>query len=195
MKRFKKPTLIIVALLVVISVLRETGVINLNYYSSEFKTNTHANWSNNSTTVGVPLEGFHTKFTDVKHADTPIVVVYKKDTLFFKKGSGELMEINIEDIETGVLWTPLYKSAPVNTTVHVSHSSSAIKVKGQHIMANGKAEPAIYNCQTNISGSITCTGNFTCKGICSRRTALEIIKKEVGNKIAAQAERYLRSLD
>jgi hypothetical protein len=191
MKRSHKSSILIIALLITITVLRETGVITLDYYNLTSDINTQANWSHNITGVGIPLSGLNYTPREEKYSEIPIVVMHQKDTLYYKKGKGEPAKINIETFGADFLWIPLYKPAHPDISVSFYYDASIVKIEGVPTYP----EPYIKHYKGNISGQLTLKGDIAIKGICSHRKAREIIGRLVAEQFDDKVEKYFSNLD
>ena len=88
----------------------------------------------------------------------------------------------IENISFGTLWTPLYKSSQFTSTAHFEGGGDIIEYNNKQRLS------ALYE----INGTVTVNGSITITGICSYRTARQIVIDEViklvYNEVKAKAK-------
>jgi hypothetical protein len=188
MKRFKKSTIIIVTLLVVISVLRETGVITLNYYRFTTDTNTQSHWSANTTSFDLPMpKGYITGQERVSVA--PIKVLSDGERIYYKPGEGLPVKIDLKGFNTWFTWIPFYKASSLHITANVNYG---VGVRKGVIVNNA---PGLRSIDGSIRGQISLTGDVSIIGFCSHRKASEIIGRKVAEEFAERTENYFSGLD
>lgn len=167
-------------------ILRETGIFDFSLYKSDIKSNSTANWSDNSITGTSSIDFDEFSYNercnfggDLKNF--PIYVSYgsKKigDTTQCKS-----IEVKIDKISHGLLWTPLYKST--NFTVTASCNDYAELITNKEGKASGTTHR--FNCTMTIKGHITITG------ISSYRKAKNLLVDYVMNAVLRIAREHIR---
>lgn len=171
---------IIGVFIVILTVARETGYITADYYRSNasFSSNSVTNSSSNTSTRGENMG------REIKKPQTRVIVIYMGKeygdanpsiTVLTSNISNPPLRIDISDISFGVfLWTPLYKYTSIDYTKSLSHNTS--------IYGNG------INSSFSTIGHINVNGTFSIKGICSHKTAKEIVLQKVMSDIYKQAK-------
>jgi hypothetical protein len=172
-------------LLAAITLARESGFYDVNYFRAKTRHHFSTSWKGGSTTVTVDKSTFHTDFTSQKYADLPVVVLYKGDTLSSAAGEGPAFVLTIEDITTEPLWTPLFTRASYSATASSFLNSELIKVNGAKLSS----------IHSNIKGRHIAEGETTIFGFSSYRNSLELIKQVIATDAIKAAKEYLSSLD
>jgi hypothetical protein len=186
-RKARRRILFLLALLVVVTILRETGVININYYSSSINLTNTSSWTNNHMKPSgsgfcTPAEG------DCIPANKDEVAVYihAGSGGFFKEFESpcEQLSIDLSNTNRGFFWTPLYKN--------VHFSASAVCSDGVTIRdtVNGKPVCNIHQ----FSGIITITGRITVTGFCSYREVKRLITNELVKTVKDVGRQQLRDL-
>jgi len=167
-------------LLVLVVVLRELGYINLHYYRSRIGKNGSSNWSTNSTRFNTGSRVSGNSSGNGPIVEIPVRVVYRGDILYEDPSSGVTAVVNISSLNNGFLWVPLYKTA--------SFSAYA------NVMLEGAYDGLYWNGKwvdhLSLSGSLSLTGNIAISGVCSRHTAVGLVRQAMVKDFVAQTKQY-----
>lgn len=186
MSRRKKIVLSLIAVFLILTLLRESGILDIRYYRSTLLSTTHSHWSNNTVTATIDSSIMGTKFKNSLYGELPIVVLSGSDTIYKDENIGfSPVVVTLIKFNPGFLWMPLYKSAGFSAVGAVDFHADLIKT------TPGK----INTLKSAISGRLTISGHITIKGICSHRHAVELIKSKVAESFAAEAKSYFSRLD
>lgn len=182
----KKIIIILISTALIVTILRETGVINNDYYKMTSETSLSSSWTNNNVTVTIDSSTMGTKFVNSQFHELPIVVLNGGDTLFQDAGlKNNSITITLDTLESGFLWTPIYKS-------------SKFTVTGTSLFRNDltKIPPAkISLIKTNLTGRLRINGSITIVGICSHRQAITLLKEVAVKNFVSETKRYFSGLD
>ena len=171
----KKYIWVALLLLIAITILRETGIIGVNWYNSTINTSLTSNNNNNTTVLTLDTALIRNRDTYDCHkniANTPIVIFYEG------KQYGEIdticpnITITINPLNFAQLWVPLYKSGTISTSFSYTGMQQSLNISGEKATLK----------QYSLSGSIALSCNFTFTGICSYRTAKAVILQNIMEK-------------
>ena len=172
----------LVGCFVILSVLRETGIISLGFYKSEFNSTSHAMWNGGSTKVTF---GDTKPQPKIKNTDISIVVLMGKDTLYKEINKLSSIVITINSLQTGSLWIPLYKSV----------NFSAVGTAELDNVSMKRANSSQSVSKLNLSGRLTITGVVSITGMCSYRDAKKLIENIVVENFKAKSKDYFLSVE
>lgn len=176
MPRKRKIILILVTLFLVITILRETGNLNLRLYNSNLTSSTTSHLSDYTGIAKVSKETLKVWpcITDKGLKGIPLLI-YCLGYKYGEQGTEDCrpVAVFIDHIDHGPLWIPLYKSVRFNCIVPVTHALAAYRKDGDSIQ--------LYSYQ--LSGIITLDGELTVTGICSRREAERLIADNVMTRV------------
>jgi hypothetical protein len=181
----KKTLIGALLLMFLLSVLRETGILTLNFYSSDIKSQLGFNWSNNTLTSTMENAVTGSGYVHQNYSDVSVIVEHKGKTLYMESNHIPVVHVAIDRFSTGFLWTPLFKKSRFKITGSVYCSDGITKVNGT----------AFSVLQTNISGSFTMTGRISVNGISSHREAIALIRQHAVQQLVMQARQYFSTLD
>ena len=181
----RKSLIILFIVAVLVTFVREAGLCDFNYYRATTNHKLHTNWEGNSVTATLDKSMFHTTFPNRSFAGSPVVVLSNLDTLLYSPGAGPAMVMVVEDIESGALWTPLYKRASYRANVRSTFDGELIKVNDKHLK----------NIQSSITGKHVATGQTTILGLSSYRNSMHLLKTLIATDALNAARQYLSSLD
>lgn len=183
----KRRTLILLlSLLALITILRETGVLTVNFYNSRINMSNTSNWSDNNfigddSILCRPMAGDCIP-TDISQIS---VVTFSPEGMFnTDKTRCEQLHIHLNSFNTGFSWLPLYKSFTFSAIATCSDGITIRKFK------NGN--PVCTHHQ--FSGLITLTGSITVTGFCSRLETKRLITNAMVKAIEEIGENKLREL-
>ncbi|MES2829753.1 MAG: hypothetical protein V4687_16465 [Bacteroidota bacterium] len=178
MTTLSKTIYITFGLIILLTVLRETGIVDLNYYNAKVNYSGNIEWANGSRTANSVDS---TAGPGYSNADISIIIVQEKDTLYKEIHKLAPLVLTIETFQTGSLWTPLYKSASFSASAIPGFEySSGLDVKETTKVPG----PLIY-------GNLKITGNVKITGLCSHRQAVQIVKDFVVKHFAESTKKHL----
>lgn len=170
----KKIILALITLTLMLMALRETSLIDLNFYQSY--TNTSFNSTINTSSSFVSWGDTKTKpAPEVKPEDLSIVILLGKDTVYKELNKLLPIVVKIQDFQTGPLWIPLYKSARFSA-LGIPSFDPRQKLKGEFRTSAYKI---------GISGRLAVTGHIVIKGLCSHKQAVKLVKEQIIEKFSA----------
>lgn len=182
----KKIIITLICATLSITILRETGVVNINYYKMTSETSLSNSWTNNSTTMTIDSSAMRTKFVNSQFNELPVLVLDGSDTLFKDTQiKNTPIKITFDTLENEFLWTPIYKSAKFTVT-------------GTSFFSNDltKTPPAtIALVKANLTGKLRIKGTIKIVGICSHRQAINLLKEVVIKNFVSETKRYFSQLD
>jgi hypothetical protein len=186
--RRKKTLIITLIVLVVVSILRETGVFDFNLYRSTINSTVQTNWSDNSVTTKPTFKidsVWRAAVADKcnhggKLAGTPVVVTYRS-TEYGDTGYCNPINVQIDDISFGVTWTPLIKSSNFSAGISCLISAQRTRIE------DGQLISSTYT----LNGSMTITGHITVWGICSYRNAKNILMRHIIGSVLRQVKSHI----
>lgn len=184
--RKRKLIVFTVGVLLITTVLRETGIIEINLYKSKVTCHTASNWNNIILDLTVPGE-----ITAVNPPCNPnglialssIEASYKS---FSKKDNDTCRHIQVEvtSVSPGAIWIPGIKYADFSATA-VCNDIITLTVK------TGK-RPQIK--QYQLKGSFTFTGHANILGFCSYREAKQLIVQNILEQAYYNTRQQLTSI-
>ena len=180
-----KIVLFLVFIVIVLTILRETGIINADYYKMTTKTSMVTNWTKWSIPDSIDSSTEGTKLVNRQLHEFPIVVIEGNDTLYNdNKIKGNYITIKVDNFKNGFLWTPLYKSSKFTAIGTVIFEDEIIKTTSSKI-SEMKAE---------LEGKLSINGNVSIAGICSHRQAVKLIKELAVNSFVLEVKKYFSTL-
>jgi len=182
--------IIIIACLVLLTglILRETGVINIEYNRNNItgRTNGRLNnlviavpWANNSTWQNA-IKG-NCNFNG-SISNCPIAVTYN-NTTYGDTSACRHISIDVYSISTGALWMPFYRSASFTARASCSHLT---------VLANGDSSNPILK-SFNMHGNFTVTGHVSVYGFTSYKNAKKLVTDFVLKQVYLEAKNLLKT--
>ncbi|WP_162927079.1 hypothetical protein [Flavobacterium psychrotrophum] len=190
MKTYTKATIVIGIMLGLISILRETDVLDFYLLKSNVKVNIHTDWKNNTGTITTILAPLRIEGKRLP-SEAPINVKIDDEIVYKIGGKGDTLTINVAGLSTLFAWVPLYKASEFKTKATVNYHLHGFKTDG--VFYDG--EPAISQINGTVTGTIDITGNVTIKGICSHNEAKQILGEEIAKRLVDVVEQNLVSMD
>lgn len=179
MTRRRKILWSLIALFTVLTIAREAGWVTVNWYNSNINATTTSNWTDNKGIADIPgrFEDSST-YTSCNYpsiADVPIQVWIDS---YLVGDTVQCPQIGAfyHDITYGFLYTPMYKSAHFTATIPVSSSISSYT----------RHDTLTHWESTTLNGLISINGDINIAGVCSVRTARQIIREYVANEVYRQ---------
>lgn len=178
MTPLKKISLVIVGLLLVVLILRETEYLDLNLYHSQSTSSLNSDISSKTSTVN--FEGQQPKPAAVlKPTDLSFIVLLGKDTLYRELNKLEPIIVRIDSFTSGPIWMPLYKS--VQFSAVASHHLPSPQTKPNDL-------PGYTN--VSLSGNLKIAGEIQIQGLCSRKEAKKLIKNYIVENVTSSTKKY-----
>jgi hypothetical protein len=194
--RLRRALLIMVLLWLGITVIRETGMLKLDYFRSDIESQTLVNWSGMS--MDMPMQAFISPSGGVsdsldaqmlRWSEDPcnragmghrrrVVVQYDINKV---EGGGDCAEImvGVQHFRFGLYWTPLIKR------VHFTADANCTAVFLDYFTQDNVQ----MRNQNSRGGTIQIQGTATIKGFCSARTAKKLILSHVMNQFLQEGEK------
>jgi len=176
----QKKLYLAILVLVALSVLRETGILNLNYYTTNVNTNAQVKWFSSAKTRAVQ---YSKPVANHKNTDLSIVILLDNDTIYKEINKLPPVLMKLHSSYGRPLWRPLYKSA--NFTAYGSMSSGD---------ANKKLTSLEYASKSHLFGELAINGNVTISGFCSHRQAVQVVKNVIAKQAIGELKKYLSSI-
>lgn len=177
MTKRRKILLILFSVAAVITLLRETGVVNINVHKTSITTSNVANWSDQGFTVELP-DSIYKNGVDSADlcyhnvAEVP-VELFCDDIHLGDTSSCNHVMVFVHDISYGFLSSPLYKRANFSCTVFCNNSLSFYEFRDSTVLLR----------QKTFSGSIGVSGTFNSFGLLSTREARRMIREHIANEV------------
>lgn len=182
----KKIIITIICTALIVTILRETGVINIDYYKMSSETSLSSRWTDNSVTATIDSSTMRTKFVNSQYRELPVLVLDGSDTLFQDtERKNNSITITIDTLENGFLWTPIYKSVKFTVT-------------GTSFFKNDLTKTPLAKIslvKANLTGRLKIKGTITIIGICSHKKAINLLKEVVVKNFVSETKRYFFLLD
>jgi hypothetical protein len=192
--KHRRLILLLAFILILITVLRETGIINLNYYRSSINSNTRSYWTNYcdiiNDTIGCPKPNDTTQDETerdcIPTSASQIAVVTYIASKSFRDNSDScsILILNVSNDNDGLFWTPLYKNVNFDATA----------ICGQSLTIRDKSSGYKRCKYYHISGTITVTGTIRVTGLCSYYEVKKLILKELINTVHKYGRTQLENL-
>lgn len=176
----QKKLYLAIIVLVTLAVLRETGILNLNYYTANVNTNAQVEWFSSAKTRA---EQYPEPVANHRITDLSIVILLDNDTIYKEINKLPPVLMKLHSSHGRPLWRPLYKSA--NFAAYGSMSSGD---------ANKKLTSLEYASKSHLFGELTINGNATISGFCSHRQAVQVVKSVIARKAIVELKKYLSSI-
>ena len=164
----KKSVIALIALTLTLIALRETPLVDLNFYQSS----TNSSFSSTLNTSSSYVSWADTKKKPapaVNIKDVSIVIILGKDTLYKHQSRFLPIVMKIQEFHTGQLWTPIYKSA----------SFSAVGIPSFDHRQELKIEYPTSAYKIAMSGHLAIKGEIVIKGFCSHKQAVKLVKEQI----------------
>lgn len=178
-----KTVLYIILALALLTVIRETGWLNINWYKSKINATTTSSWSNTSSTIPWSNpSGSMDPCEEIQPGQVPVGISIEEEFLLDDPQGNKCLPVmvTISNLGQPGLWVPLYKSSSFSFSVPANYT----KVR--------RRETDIQN--LSISGNITITGVISVFGICSQRQAKKLLRDYIRKEINTAVRNYLVSL-
>jgi hypothetical protein len=176
----QKKLYLAIIVLVTLAVLRETGILNLNYYTTKVNTNAQVKWFSSARTR---VAQYSKPVANHKNNDLSIVILLDNDTIYKEINKLPPVLMKLHSSYGRPLWRPLYKSA--DFAAYGSMSSGD---------ANKKLTSLEYASKSHLFGELTINGNITVSGFCSHRQAVQAVKNVIASKAVDELKKYLSSV-
>lgn len=192
--RRRKIIFIVVTVLILVTVLREAGVVSINFYRSQINSSTTANWNSTGTTFDAQKDDilwstFKDQLNDscnLNYTIQNISILSFLGSESAKSGNDSCHRVVVQgsNFNPGSIWTPIYKST--------SFSASASCIG--NITITVKTENGLRQKIMSFSGTISITGNFRLTGLCSYREAKRILARHINEQFIQETRNELFKL-
>jgi hypothetical protein len=170
-----------------LTILRETGTLNLSLSKWNINSNMNSNWSDQGFKVelpdsiyknGIPAGHCYANFRDVP------VELFCDDIHLGDSSDCEHVMVFIDNINYGFLYTPLFKSCHFTCTVLCADNLSIYKQFDSTTSMQSKS----------ISGNMAITGSFDCYGFMSARSSRMEIRKHIAQQVYNEVDAHMQTL-
>lgn len=179
----KKSIIALIALTLTVIALRETSLVDLNFYQSN--TNTSFSSTLNTSSSLVSWGDTKKKLAPAVYIkDLSVVIILGKDTLYKHQRRFLPIVVKIQEFHTGQLWTPIYKSA----------SFFAVGIPSFDHRQQLKIEYPTSAYKIGMSGHLAIKGEIVIKGFCSHKQAVKLVREQVVEKFRSKITEELATL-
>jgi hypothetical protein len=187
----KRISLLICLVFIGLTILRETGRIEFDYYSSKINLSFDRRFKATTTTLRPSLEINERWMETINSkcnfqgslANIPIQVTYK-DQKYGDSSYCNPVIIQITALEFGPIWTPLYKSGKIRGKAKYESSASLTTIRNDTLVTSNY----------QFSDDIDIVGNITVKGISSYRNAKQLVIDELFKLIYRNIKDQMKQL-
>jgi len=177
--------LIVACLLIVITILRETGVVTLNLYRSSMNSNSSTSWNDTSDHIGCPEPNDSTGECIPLSGNQVSQITFAGDRSFRDNtDSCSTLTFYLSSNNSGLFWTPLFK--------YVNFSATA--TCGQTLRIRDKDKNYKFCKLHNINGVVTITGSIRVIGFCSYYEVKNMILNSLVQAVHQQGREQLQNL-
>ncbi|MEJ7559940.1 MAG: hypothetical protein WKF66_16630 [Pedobacter sp.] len=179
MTPLKKVLLVTTGLLILVLVLRETELLDINYYKAEYKSSLNTRLNTETTTFTYDGQKPAPKST-LRPNDLSFIILLGKDTVYKEMNKLEPIIVRIDSLTSGPTWMPLYKSAKFSAV-------------SSYQLPNGESKNSAFllgYSKASLSGGLKIEGDIKIQGICSRKEAHKLIRNHVVESVTASTKRY-----
>ena len=189
----RKIILIVIMILIFIEVLRETGVLELNYFNSRISSSTTSNWTNSTIRVKAQTKDelwatFESQLNDpcnLQYSISNTSIQISVDGDYFISGDDSCHSIIIQaSVNPGSIWTPVYKTTSFSASANCFGSFNTIEIN----------QTELSNKVLNLSGIITLSGNLTISGFCTYKEAKRILVRHIQEQLIQRTKDQLSKL-
>ena len=176
----QKKLYLAIIVLVTLAALRETGILNLNYYKTKINTNAQVTWFSSAKTRAAQ---YIKPVANHRNTDLSIVILLDNDTIYKEVSKRPPVLMKLHSSYGRSLWRPLYKSTSFTAAGSMNSDD-----------ANEKLTSSEYASKSHLFGEFTINGDITISGLCSHRQAVQVVKNVIAGKAVDELKRYLSSL-
>jgi hypothetical protein len=176
----QKKLYLAIIVLVTLAVLRETGILNLNYYKANLNTNAQVKWFSSAKTRATK---YPEPVANHKNTDLSIVILLDNDTIYKEINKLPPVLMKLHSSYGRPLWRPLYKSTSFTAAGSMNSDDE-----------NKKLTSSEYASKSHLFGEFTINGDVTISGFCSHRQAVQVVKNVIVEKAVDELKKYLSSL-
>lgn len=184
-KRKKTIWIVVIALLLII-ILRVTGVIDYYYYRSHIKSKINTSWSRVALTEELDVDSASIRLNDcgqpVSIKNISVEARYGNDTYTITVDTCDKEFVELSTFNTGVIWTPLFKSTSFHATARVELCLVSQRIENKRIVRK-------YNTQ---NGNITIQGHASINGLCTYKEARKAILTHALKDLAQAVREHIQ---
>lgn len=185
--RFRLYLSYLLMILILLTVLRETGNLSLSYYHSSISSSCSSTWSGTQMHTDWEQNDAMEKDEDScaqKHfSETPVFISGAGMNYGDETGTCPYLVVTVSGLSTGLLWMPLFKSGSFSAS---ASCSAAVRYKNPGVSSPDRA---FYHC----TGSLTITGTYSITGVCSCREAKQLILQHIQKEFYQRAKDQVRT--
>lgn len=187
--KLPKKRYLLLAILFILVILREVGTLDIHWYKSNITGSTTSNW-NNTATYAKPSMVINNTWEETinnpcnfngQASNIPVRVYYKGEAVIGRDIKCQAVNVEINSISPGMIWTPLIKSA--NFRASATCYATITLTRNE----NGKPVQTSYN----VSGNINVTGSIQVYGTCSYRNAKQMVQDYVVQQVYNNTADYV----
>jgi hypothetical protein len=173
----QKKLYLAIIVLVTLAILRETGILNLNYYTTKVNTNAQVTWFSSAETRAAQ---YSKSVANHRNTDFSIVILLDNDTIYKEINKLPPVLMKLHSSYGRPLWRPLYKSASFTAAGSMSSDN-----------ANKKLTSLEYASKSHLFGELTINGDVTISGFCSHKQAVQVVKNVIARNAVDEIKKYL----
>lgn len=177
--KFKTKILIIISILIVISITRECGILNFNFYYSNLTKHFEQDLNKKELSFETDKSDFHTIFKNESFTEKAINIV----EIHNKKAPGEnnAFDITIKKISIPISIIPLYTNIDYEVVATINDRVTITKTGTINL----------YIIEKNINGSITTKGNLKAFGLLSNYEIKRLIISDYKENLKKEFKKFI----
>ena len=177
----RKKLILLVVTLILISLLTVTEVTGIYYYRSHIRSKTNKSWSGVALTEDVNLDSARIRLNNcgqpVSMKNISVEASYGANKHTITGDPCDTAFVDLSTFNTGVIWTPLFKSASFHATASVELCLVTQRIENKRIVRTFDTQ----------KGNITIHGHASIIGLCgykeARKTILAYALKELAHVV------------
>lgn len=187
--KLPKKRYLIVGIVILLIILREVGTLDISWYRNNITGNTTSNWQSTAT-ITKPSMKINSVWEETinspcnfngQASNIPVRVYYKGRTVMGADVKCQALDVEINSLSPGMIWTPLIKSANFRASATCYGTITLTRNENGNLVATSY----------NLSGNINVTGSIQIYGTCSYRNAKQMVKDYVVQQVYNNAANYI----
>ena len=184
--KHRRTIILIVLFIAFVTILRERGVFEINYYRSSINSSVKNNWTVNHM---IPSDTIHCspRYADCIPNDfSQVVIITSTPDGIFKINidSCEQLHFDLTSNNRGLYWMPFYKDVSFSANATCNDELKQRDTSSGHLV-----------CKVHqLHGNVTITGRIKVKGLCSYREVKRLITNELVRLVQDIGKKQLREL-
>lgn len=179
--KFKSKILILLSILLVVTIVRESGVIGFNFYKSTLTKSLEHHFDDNFTSFETKKSDFSSQFPNENFADRPINILDIDNKKVAE--SKNAFDITINKIDIPISIIPLYTNVDYEVVATINDKVSITRTDTTNL----------YLIDKNIKGNITLKGNLKAFGLLSNYEIKKLILADYKENLKKEFKDYLSS--